>query len=568
MSTERDFDNPERVENKQSPSKAFFALSTWLRLPEAEREQPPPSELSDNNLRELFGEDAPFDRRTMLIAASHVGNDLPANEVVSFIGGAPAGYVRMQGFATFDQTVATLKARVAEVVKSASEPQPEPELEPQKAAPSVATEASVGRGAIRSAGTQMPRNGRRMAKPVGSQAAGGTTSPRTRRPRAEPKPEPELPKKEPEVTAMTEEFADADIELVEVDDLLAQEFEELTRDDEQIEDESTSKEEGGFVWDEEENDLLREARKAAEEERTADSVRAYLREIGRTPLLNAAEEVELAKRVEAGLFAKEKLNGGDKIPSQLHRDLRQLVRRGENAKNHLLKANLRLVVSIAKKKTGRGMAFLDLIQEGNVGLIRAVEKFDYTRGYKFSTYATWWIKQAITRAMADQARTIRIPVHMVEQINKLGRIQRELLQDLGREPTPEELAKEMDLSPEKVIEIQMYAREPTSLDQQVGDEGDSFLGDFIEDVNAPVAVDLVSWTLLQDQLNAVLATLSEREAGVIRLRFGLDDGQPRTLDEIGQVFGVTRERIRQIESKTMSKLRHPSRSQSLRDYLD
>ena len=241
----------------------------------------------------------------------------------------------------------------------------------------------------------------------------------------------------------------------------------------------------------------------------------------------------------------------------MRRDLNWIVRDGERAKNHLLEANLRLVVSLAKRYTGRGMAFLDLIQEGNLGLIRAVEKFDYTKGYKFSTYATWWIRQAITRAMADQARTIRIPVHMVEVINKLGRIQRELLQDLGREPTPEELAKEMDITPEKVLEIQQYAREPISLDQTIGDEGDSQLGDFIEDSEAVVAVDAVSFTLLQDQLTSVLQTLSEREAGVVRLRFGLTDGQPRTLDEIGQVYGVTRERIRQIESKTMSKLRHP-----------
>ncbi|MGI5130910.1 RNA polymerase sigma factor [Pseudonocardia sp. CA-107938] len=329
---------------------------------------------------------------------------------------------------------------------------------------------------------------------------------------------------------------------------------------------------GDFVWDEEESEALRQARKDAELTASADSVRAYLKQIGKVALLNAEEEVELAKRIEAGLYAAERMRrsieAGEKVSPQMRRDLNWIVRDGERAKNHLLEANLRLVVSLAKRYTGRGMAFLDLIQEGNLGLIRAVEKFDYTKGYKFSTYATWWIRQAITRAMADQARTIRIPVHMVEVINKLGRIQRELLQDLGREPTPEELAKEMDITPEKVLEIQQYAREPISLDQTIGDEGDSQLGDFIEDSEAVVAVDAVSFTLLQDQLQSVLATLSEREAGVVRLRFGLTDGQPRTLDEIGQVYGVTRERIRQIESKTMSKLRHPSRSQVLRDYLD
>ncbi|GAB2520107.1 RNA polymerase sigma factor [Nocardia heshunensis] len=339
-------------------------------------------------------------------------------------------------------------------------------------------------------------------------------------------------------------------------------------------DEPTEKDKasGDFVWDEEESEALRQARKDAELTASADSVRAYLKQIGKVALLNAEEEVELAKRIEAGLYATEKLrefaDKGEKLPVQSRRDLQWIMRDGNRAKNHLLEANLRLVVSLAKRYTGRGMAFLDLIQEGNLGLIRAVEKFDYTKGYKFSTYATWWIRQAITRAMADQARTIRIPVHMVEVINKLGRIQRELLQDLGREPTPEELAKEMDITPEKVLEIQQYAREPISLDQTIGDEGDSQLGDFIEDSEAVVAVDAVSFTLLQDQLQSVLETLSEREAGVVRLRFGLTDGQPRTLDEIGQVYGVTRERIRQIESKTMSKLRHPSRSQVLRDYLD
>ena len=289
-----------------------------------------------------------------------------------------------------------------------------------------------------------------------------------------------------------------------------------------------------FTWDEEEeSEALRQARKDAEMTASADSVRAYLKQIGKVALLNAEEEVDLAKRIEAGLYAAERVRQADeaseKLALQVRRDLRWIVRDGERAKNHLLEANLRLVVSLAKRYTGRGMAFLDLIQEGNLGLIRAVEKFDYTKGYKFSTYATWWIRQAITRAMADQARTIRIPVHMVEVINKLGRIQRELLQDLGREPTPEELAKEMDITPDKVLEIQQYAREPISLDQTIGDEGDSQLGDFIEDSEAVVAVDAVSFTLLQDQLQSVLQTLSEREAGVVKLRFGLTDGQPRTL---------------------------------------
>ncbi|MEK8172771.1 RNA polymerase sigma factor [Streptomyces sp. M19] len=294
----------------------------------------------------------------------------------------------------------------------------------------------------------------------------------------------------------------------------------------------------------------------------------YLKQIGKVPLLNAEQEVELAKRIEAGLFAEDKLANSDKLAPKLKRELEIIAEDGRRAKNHLLEANLRLVVSLAKRYTGRGMLFLDLIQEGNLGLIRAVEKFDYTKGYKFSTYATWWIRQAITRAMADQARTIRIPVHMVEVINKLARVQRQMLQDLGREPTPEELAKELDMTPEKVIEVQKYGREPISLHTPLGEDGDSEFGDLIEDSEAVVPADAVSFTLLQEQLHSVLDTLSEREAGVVSMRFGLTDGQPKTLDEIGKVYGVTRERIRQIESKTMSKLRHPSRSQVLRDYLD
>ena len=303
---------------------------------------------------------------------------------------------------------------------------------------------------------------------------------------------------------------------------------------------------------------------------TADPVKDYLKQIGKVALLNAAEEVELAMRIEAGLFAEEKLGAmtDQEKRSQLGRDLGWVARDGQRAKSHLLGANLRLVVSLAKRYTGRGMQFLDLIQEGNLGLIRAVEKFDYTKGFKFSTYATWWIRQAITRAMADQARTIRIPVHMVEVINKLARVQRQMLQDLGREPTPEELSKELDMTPEKVVEVQKYGREPISLHTPLGEDGDSEFGDLIEDTEAVVPADAVGFTMLQKQLESLLDSLSEREAGVIRMRFGLGDGMPKTLDQIGDTFGVTRERIRQIESKTMAKLRHPSRSQSLRDYLE
>jgi len=301
---------------------------------------------------------------------------------------------------------------------------------------------------------------------------------------------------------------------------------------------------------------------------TADPVKDYLKQIGRVALLNAELEVELATRVEAGLFAEEKLATDKKLDKKLKRELEWIAEDGKRAKNHLLEANLRLVVSLAKRYTGRGMLFLDLIQEGNLGLIRAVEKFDYTKGYKFSTYATWWIRQAITRAMADQARTIRIPVHMVEVINKLARVQRQMLQDLGREPTPEELAKELDMTPEKVVEVQKYGREPISLHTPLGEEGDSEFGDLIEDSEAIKPEESVTFTILQEQLMQVLNGLTSREADVIKARYGLTDGQPKTLDEIGKVHGVTRERIRQIESKTMSKLRHPSRSQSLRDYLD
>ena len=369
-----------------------------------------------------------------------------------------------------------------------------------------------------------------------------------------------------------EEVELEEIELEDVETLIEEvkEIIEEEKDNEirvvNVAEESTNEENAFTIKDSEEDDAP--AQTVLTAGATADPVKDYLKLIGRVPLLNAELEVKLSLEVEAGLFADEIITHDKKIDKKYKRELEQIVLIGKRAKNHLLEANLRLVVSLAKRYTGRGMLFLDLIQEGNLGLIRAVEKFDYTKGYKFSTYATWWIRQAITRAMADQARTIRIPVHMVEVINKLARVQRQMLQDLGREPTPEELANELDMTPEKVVEVQKYGREPISLHTPLGEEGDSEFGDLIEDSEAIVPADAVSFTLLQEQLHSVLDTLSEREAGVVAMRFGLTDGQPKTLDEIGKVYGVTRERIRQIESKTMSKLRHPSRSQVLRDYLD
>ena len=374
------------------------------------------------------------------------------------------------------------------------------------------------------------------------------------------------------------EDIDANVDEIEVD---ADDVDEDDSEDKDSEDEASSQDQdskpqavaavrskGGFVVsDSDETD--EPVQQVTVAGATADPVKDYLKQIGKVSLLNAEQEVDLARRIEAGLYAEELLKTtSNDLSSRQRRELHILAQDGQQAKNHLLEANLRLVVSLAKRYTGRGMQFLDLIQEGNLGLIRAVEKFDYTKGYKFSTYATWWIRQAITRAMADQARTIRIPVHMVEVINKLARVQRQMLQDLGREPTPEELAKELDMTPEKVVEVQKYGREPISLHTPLGEDGDSEFGDLIEDSEAIVPADAVSFTLLQEQLHRVLDTLSEREAGVVSMRFGLGDGQPKTLDEIGKVYGVTRERIRQIESKTMSKLRHPSRSQVLRDYLD
>nr|WP_246280821.1 RNA polymerase sigma factor [Cellulomonas humilata] len=372
---------------------------------------------------------------------------------------------------------------------------------------------------------------------------------------------------EPDIEAIEEVVVVDVVEVVEV----AEDTTDSDDEDEDGEKKPAAKEEetedSGFVYSDADDDDA-PAQQVVTAGATADPVKDYLKQIGKVALLNAEQEVDLAKRIEAGLFAEERLNAGIAMEAKIKRELEWIANDGRRAKNHLLEANLRLVVSLAKRYTGRGMLFLDLIQEGNLGLIRAVEKFDYTKGYKFSTYATWWIRQAITRAMADQARTIRIPVHMVEVINKLARVQRQMLQDLGREPTPEELAKELDMTPEKVVEVQKYGREPISLHTPLGEDGDSEFGDLIEDSEAVVPADAVSFTLLQEQLHQVLDTLSEREAGVVSMRFGLTDGQPKTLDEIGKVYGVTRERIRQIESKTMSKLRHPSRSQVLRDYLD
>jgi RNA polymerase primary sigma factor len=393
-------------------------------------------------------------------------------------------------------------------------------------------------------------------------------------------PAPKVKKSEPKVKSAKskigdqpdDELEDDDDALESVEDIVADVAEAVDITAVEIELPAGEVEEvvvpgGGFVLKNTEEDDI-PAQTTTITGATADPVKDYLKQIGKVALLNAELEVELAKRIEAGLFAEEKLAGKRQLSKDLERDLRWVVKDGQKAKSHLLEANLRLVVSLAKRYTGRGMQFLDLIQEGNLGLIRAVEKFDYTKGYKFSTYATWWIRQAITRAMADQARTIRIPVHMVEVINKLARVQRQLLQDLGREPTPEELARELDMTPEKVVEVQKYGREPISLSTPLGEDGDSEFGDLIEDTEAVVPADAVGFTMLQRELERILGSLHPREAGVIKSRFGLGDGVQKTLDQIGEEFGVTRERIRQIESKTMSKLRHPSRSQMLRDYLE
>ena len=433
------------------------------------------------------------------------------------------------------------------------------------------------------------KTAKKAEESTSAQEAAAKPAKRTRKKKAEKVEEVPQDSQSEEVEDLEEEIVeeaqledvediDADVNDIEVD---ADDEDEDDSEDKDSEDEASSQDQdskpqavaavrskGGFVVsDSDETD--EPVQQVTVAGATADPVKDYLKQIGKVSLLNAEQEVDLARRIEAGLYAEELLKTtSNDLSSRQRRELHILAQDGQQAKNHLLEANLRLVVSLAKRYTGRGMQFLDLIQEGNLGLIRAVEKFDYTKGYKFSTYATWWIRQAITRAMADQARTIRIPVHMVEVINKLARVQRQMLQDLGREPTPEELAKELDMTPEKVVEVQKYGREPISLHTPLGEDGDSEFGDLIEDSEAIVPADAVSFTLLQEQLHRVLDTLSEREAGVVSMRFGLGDGQPKTLDEIGKVYGVTRERIRQIESKTMSKLRHPSRSQVLRDYLD
>jgi RNA polymerase primary sigma factor len=444
------------------------------------------------------------------------------------------------------------------------------------AAPKTAAPAAKSTAAKTAAKKAAPAKAT-TTKKAATAAAGGTTAPAKKAPakKAATKTATGSAATPADSDDAPEQLEEVEIEDLEVTPDVIEAVEAVLPADLEVADGETTaaapaeeeKEEGGFVLrDDDEDDAP--VQQVVTAGATADPVKDYLKQIGKVALLNAEQEVELAKRIEAGLFAEEKLNAGEKIDMKLKRELWWIAQDGKKAKNHLLEANLRLVVSLAKRYTGRGMLFLDLIQEGNLGLIRAVEKFDYTKGYKFSTYATWWIRQAITRAMADQARTIRIPVHMVEVINKLARVQRQMLQDLGREPTPEELAKELDMTPEKVVEVQKYGREPISLHTPLGEDGDSEFGDLIEDSEAVVPADAVSFTLLQEQLHSVLDTLSEREAGVVSMRFGLTDGQPKTLDEIGKVYGVTRERIRQIESKTMSKLRHPSRSQALRDYLD
>jgi RNA polymerase primary sigma factor len=454
-------------------------------------------------------------------------------------------------------------AEKAVVAKTTKVPKPKTEaVTPVATKPAKATKATKAEEApVANAEAKPAAKGTKAAKPTGP---------------VEAKAKPSKAKKAPKIGDDDEEDIDDADDLVSVEEIVAEAASaiDLTVVDEEHDDEHEDEDkekivvpEGALVLSHREDDDI-PVQTTTITGATADPVKDYLKQIGKVALLNAELEVELAKRIEAGLFAEEKLATDKKLSREAERDLKWVVKDGQRAKSHLLEANLRLVVSLAKRYTGRGMQFLDLIQEGNLGLIRAVEKFDYTKGYKFSTYATWWIRQAITRAMADQARTIRIPVHMVEVINKLARVQRQLLQDLGREPTPEELARELDMTPEKVVEVQKYGREPISLSTPLGEDGDSEFGDLIEDTEAVVPADAVGFTMLQRELERILDSLHPREAGVIRSRFGLGDGVQKTLDQIGEEFGVTRERIRQIESKTMSKLRHPSRSQMLRDYLE
>lgn len=459
--------------------------------------------------------------------------------------------------------------------KTASKVATKAEPKTKKIATKAAVKSAKPKAAPKSVAKKAPKTekstsktSKAAVKPVAKSKAGSTgPAPKTKKADLKTKPAKSKAGDLPE-----DELEDDDDVLESVEDIVADVAEAVDITAVEIDPAVEEVEEvvvpgGGFVLKNTEEDDI-PAQTTTITGATADPVKDYLKQIGKVALLNAELEVELAKRIEAGLFAEEKLAGKRQLSKDLERDLRWVVKDGQKAKSHLLEANLRLVVSLAKRYTGRGMQFLDLIQEGNLGLIRAVEKFDYTKGYKFSTYATWWIRQAITRAMADQARTIRIPVHMVEVINKLARVQRQLLQDLGREPTPEELARELDMTPEKVVEVQKYGREPISLSTPLGEDGDSEFGDLIEDTEAVVPADAVGFTMLQRELERILGSLHEREAGVIRSRFGLGDGVQKTLDQIGEEFGVTRERIRQIESKTMSKLRHPSRSQMLRDYLE
>jgi RNA polymerase primary sigma factor len=488
------------------------------------------------------------------------GNGFQREDPVAKAPAAPKKATRPAGSKTEPKTKKATTAKTAATKKAAK---PQVKNAPAKPAKKSATTSKTSKSTAAAKSAT-------AAKP--SKAAKSSTGPTPKISKKEPKAK--IGKGGAKGLADDEELEDdEDIELESVEDIVADVAEAV--DITAVEIETPAAEEveevivpgGGFVLSNSEDDDI-PAQTTTITGATADPVKDYLKQIGKVALLNAELEVELAKRIEAGLFAEEKLAGKRKLSKELERDLKWVVKDGQKAKSHLLEANLRLVVSLAKRYTGRGMQFLDLIQEGNLGLIRAVEKFDYTKGYKFSTYATWWIRQAITRAMADQARTIRIPVHMVEVINKLARVQRQLLQDLGREPTPEELARELDMTPEKVVEVQKYGREPISLSTPLGEDGDSEFGDLIEDTEAVVPADAVGFTMLQRELERILQSLHPREAGVIKSRFGLGDGVQKTLDQIGEEFGVTRERIRQIESKTMSKLRHPSRSQMLRDYLD